>query len=319
MLNIKKKILITLSLLIISLQTIHISHASPPHSIHIFQIVSHQALDDTKQGIIDELEQIFGKNNLNITDHNAQGNLATANQIAQKIVSQSPDMIVAISTPCAQVIINALKRNDRKIPVVFAAVTDAKSITQDNNLMISGTTDMPNIERQISHMLEIMEYNKRPLSRIGILYNASEDNSNLQVAVIKKIAKQKKLTLIESTVSSVTQISDAVKMLCPNVDAIYVPNDNLAVSTMDLISDLSAQQNIPVFAGDAGSVTQGALECLGIDRYNSGKKTAQVIAHYLKTKTMMPIRNIDDDQLFLNKKRAEQLKINYPQKHDKAA
>ena len=62
----------------------------------------------------------------------AQGNPATAAQIARKFVGEAPDVIVPISTPSAQAVVGATK----DIPVVFTAVTDplgAKLVEQTSS------------------------------------------------------------------------------------------------------------------------------------------------------------------------------------------
>ncbi len=85
-------------------------------------IVEHPALDNVRQGVLEELKaQGFeeGKN-LQVDFQSAQGSTATAGQIAKKFAGDKPDVIVAIATPSAQSVVAATK----SIPVVFAAVTD---------------------------------------------------------------------------------------------------------------------------------------------------------------------------------------------------
>ena len=104
----------------------------PAKTLAITQIVEHPSLDDMRRGIIDELADngyVEGQN-LTVNFQSAQGNTATAGQIAKQFAGDNPDVIVAISTPSAQSIVAATKT----IPIVYTAVSDplaAKLITAD--------------------------------------------------------------------------------------------------------------------------------------------------------------------------------------------
>lgn len=103
----------------------------PAKSIAITQIVEHPSLDDMRRGIIDELADngyVEGQN-LTVNFQSAQGNTATAGQIAKQFAGDNPDAIVAISTPSAQSVVAATTT----IPIIYTAVSDplgAKLITQ---------------------------------------------------------------------------------------------------------------------------------------------------------------------------------------------
>ena len=65
-------------------------------TIAITQIVDHPSLNESKRGIIGALKDagyIEGAN-LTIIDENAQGNVSIAVQIADKLVSMKPDIIM---------------------------------------------------------------------------------------------------------------------------------------------------------------------------------------------------------------------------------
>ena len=91
-------------------------------TVAVTAIVEHPALDAARDGIKDELAAAGYEDgrNLNFEYESAQGNPATAAQIARKFVGDAPDVIVPISTPSAQAVVGATK----DIPVVFTAVTD---------------------------------------------------------------------------------------------------------------------------------------------------------------------------------------------------
>src|SRR5215211_6374290 len=86
-------------------------------TVAVTAIVEHPALDAARDGIkaaLAEAGYVDGRN-LTFTYESAQGNPATAAQIARQLVGQAPAVIVPISTPSAQAVVGAT----RVIPVVF--------------------------------------------------------------------------------------------------------------------------------------------------------------------------------------------------------
>ncbi|WP_094856767.1 ABC transporter substrate-binding protein [Bordetella genomosp. 10] len=93
-----------------------------PKSVAVIAIVDHPALDAVRDGVREALKAAGydPAKNLKWQFQSAQGNNATAAQIARKFVGDRPDAIVAISTPAAQAVAAATK----DVPLVYAAVTD---------------------------------------------------------------------------------------------------------------------------------------------------------------------------------------------------
>ena len=118
------------------------------YKVGISQIVTHPALDDTRQGIIDGLagEGYIEGENIEYDYQNSEGDMSLVASIAQKFVSDKIDLIVTIATPNSQAAISAAEGTD--IPVVFSAVTDpvgAKLISDWNSHPdenVTGVSDM---------------------------------------------------------------------------------------------------------------------------------------------------------------------------------
>lgn len=70
-------------------------------TVAISAIVEHPSLDDIRRGVIAGLGDLGYKEgqNLTINFQSAQGNVATAGQIAKQFVADKPDAIVAIFHP----------------------------------------------------------------------------------------------------------------------------------------------------------------------------------------------------------------------------
>ena len=126
-------------------------------SIAITDIVEHPALDEARKGFIDVLaENGYVEGEQVVYDiQNAQGEMANANTIAQKFALDRPDLILAISTPSAIAVANAV--ND--IPILITAVTDPvdAGLVESNErpgTNVTGTNDMNPIREQFELILK---------------------------------------------------------------------------------------------------------------------------------------------------------------------
>ncbi|MDN5332420.1 MAG: putative tryptophan/tyrosine transport system substrate-binding protein [Tepidanaerobacteraceae bacterium] len=281
--------------------------------IGISQFVEHPALDAARDGFIDGLKEAGFEEGKNVTFviENAQGDFPTAQTIANKFVGEKVDMILAIATPSAQAAANATK----DIPILITAVTDpvaaglCKSLEKPET-NVTGTTDMNPVKEQLELLKEILPNAKN----VGILYNAAEANSKVQVDLAKKAAMELNLTINEATVASSSEVNQAVQSLSGKVDAIYAPTDNTIASAIGAVVKVCNDAKIPVIAAERGMVEGGALATLGIDYYLLGKQTGAIAARVLKGENPaeIPVEGSKEYKLIINKKAAERLGIKIP-------
>jgi putative ABC transport system substrate-binding protein len=287
--------------------------------IGITQIVEHPALDSSRKGFIEALKSKGfeeGKN-IKIDFQNAQGEMATAQTIASKFVSQKQDLILAIATPSAQAAYNATK----DIPIVITAVTDpvkaglVKSLDKPST-NVTGTSDNVPIEKQLELLKKLVPNSKK----VGVIYNTSESNSEIQIEGIKKAVPSFNLELVTAGVTNVNEIPQALSTLLTKVDVLYVPTDNLIVSAIALITKQSFEKNIPVIGSERGQVEGGALATTGIDYYKLGFQTGLMAVEVLNGKSPegMAVATMEDMQLVINEDAAKKLNIAIPEDLNKA-
>lgn len=280
------------------------------YQIGITQIVEHPALDACRKGIIDKLKELGYEDGKNVKYdiQIAQGNVATANQIAKKFVGDNKDLIVAIATPSALAVANLTKN----IPIVISAVTDpvgAKLVKSLNNPggNITGTTDMSPIKEQLA-LFSKLNIN---LKRLGVIYNSGEANSRALIAILKDIARKMNITVVEATVTNSSGVLMAAKSLVGKVDGIYIPTDNTVVSALESVVQVSYENKIPVITADTNSVERGSLASLGMDYYKMGLQTGVIVARILKGEkpANIPVETLKDLELYVNETTAKKLGI----------
>ena len=163
------------------------SAAAEPKTVAITAIVEHPALDAVRDGVKKGLADLGYAEGTDVTFtyESAQGNPATAAQIARQLVGAAPAVIVAISTPSAQAVVAATK----DIPVVFSAVTDpvaaglVASVDQPG-ANVTGVSDMAPVGDHLSLIREITP----DVKRLGVPYNPGDSNSVSTLAALKTAA-----------------------------------------------------------------------------------------------------------------------------------
>ncbi|HMG51260.1 MAG TPA: ABC transporter substrate-binding protein, partial [Inquilinus sp.] len=194
-------------------------------TVAVTQIVEHPALDAARDGIKKALEEAGYKDgdNLVFLSESAQGNPATAAQIAQKYVGENPTVIVPIATPSAQAVVAATQ----DIPVVFTAVTDPLGAQLIKNLEhpggnVTGISDLSPLADHLNLIKEIVP----GVKKIGVPYNPGEANSAALLAALQKMAPEWKVEIVEAPASKSADVQAAAQSLVGKVDVIYVPTDN---------------------------------------------------------------------------------------------
>lgn len=282
------------------------------YRIGISQFVEHPALDSAREGFIEGLaEEGFTEENIEFIEQNAQADFATAQSIAQQFKSNNLDLILAIATPNAQAAANIITDT----PVLFTAVTDPVEAGIVESMEVpggnmTGTTDMNPVAQQIELIKEFIP----EITDLGILYNPGEINSVVQVDLVKETAAEMGINLHEATVSNSSEVSLAASSLVGDVDAVYVPTDNIIVSALPSVLNITNQNNIPVFASENGQVRQGSIATLGIDYKLLGIQTGKMAARILNgaETAEMPVESSDQLKLYLNTKAAENLNLEIP-------
>ncbi|MBY0293253.1 MAG: ABC transporter substrate-binding protein [Alphaproteobacteria bacterium] len=263
------------------------SAQSTPLKISILQTNEHPALNQARQGLVEELQSLGYKESKNlILDYqSAQGNPALAIQIAQKFASSYPDLIVAIGTPAAQAVLTATK--DKVIPIVFTAVSDPLGAKLVTNLKapeghVTGISDFVSPESQFEFFKKLLP----TLKTIGIVYNPGEDNSTVLNHLMEKVAEKMDLKLVLAPASKSSDVLAASRSLCGKVDALFINNDNTALSAFKSVVKAANECSIPVFVSDLDVVDQGAHAALGPNQVDLGRQTARMVDRILTNKGM---------------------------------
>lgn len=256
-------------------------------TIGISQLAEHPALDAARRGFEDGLKELGIE--ADIEYQNAQGDIPTSLSIAQKFVKDGVDLIFAIATSAAQ----SAKQATDEIPIVFSAVTDpveaelVKSMDSPGE-NVTGTSDESPMDKQLKLFKEI----DSSIKRVGIVFNTSEPNSQVQVKKAKELAATLGLEIVEVGINTINDIPQAVDSIIKKVDAIYTITDNMVASAINVVAEKAIENNMITVGAEESHVTGSILITDGISYYELGKQSAKIAKEILidgKSPSVIPV------------------------------
>ncbi|EMT46763.1 MULTISPECIES: ABC transporter substrate-binding protein [Anoxybacillus] len=288
------------------------------YKIGVTQIVEHPSLDAAFNGFKKALEDKGLKVEYDVQI--AQGDMNNNQTIANNFVADGVDLIFANSTPSALGALNATK----DIPIVFTSVTDpvgAKLVQSMENPggNVTGTTDThPDaIPKTVQFIDQFVNGN-----RVGMIYNAGEQNSVAQIDAVKKAMEGTDLTIVPVSVSTSAEVKQAAESLVGKVDCFYVITDNTVVSALESVIQVANDQNVPLFVGELDSVKRGGFAAYGFDYYDIGYEAGVMAADILEGKkkpSELPVQYPQKLKLVINKKAAQEMGVEWRSEWDSMA
>jgi len=280
--------------------------------VGIVQVIEHPALDQTRMGIIDALK----KEGIDegVQWQSAQGNPALALQIAQHYVGRQVKALVTIGTSPTQMALTAAKGSH--IPIVFASVTDpASAKVLDTGYPVTGVSNFIETTLQVDFFKKIL---RKEQPRIGVIYNAGEANS---VILVEKMKAIKGVTWLFVTASKTSEVAQAAENIVSQVDAIFINNDNTALTAFESIVTVAKSKRVPVFCSDIDTVEKGAVAAMGANQYELGLQAGEMIVRLIKGDDIknIPVAWPRKVEIRLNHKMAESIGLSFPEDIFKAA
>ena len=280
------------------------------YKIGINQLVQHPALDAATAGFKEAFDDAGV--DVEFDEQNANGEQSTALTIAQGFAGDDLDLVLSVATPAAQ----ATAQNIQDTPVLFTAVTDPVSAELVDSEEapggnVTGTSDVAPIEDQLDLLKELVP----DAQKVGIVYASGEVNSQVQVELAQEAAGPRDLEIVTQTVTTANDIQQAVEAL-GDVDAIYVPTDNMVVAGIASLVQVAEQKQIPVVAAEAGTVEGGAVATLGIDYTELGRQTGEMALRILQDgedPASMAVEKATEFTYVINEDAAERLGVTIPQ------
>ncbi|MFL2135197.1 ABC transporter substrate-binding protein [Ruoffia sp. FAM 24228] len=246
-------------------------------NIGVVQYVEHEALDAVLKGFQETLDNSAYGDRIEWDINNASGDQSSLQSLSEK-VARDNDILFAIATPAAQ----TLAAVEQEKPIFIAAVTDpveaglADSIEAPGG-NITGTSDMAPIEEQVDLLIR----NFPDVETVGLIYNSSEVNSQVQAGVAVELLEEQGLATDVQTVISTNDISQVMNALVGNVDAMFMVTDNTIDSAITLVGDIAKEAGIPTIGSSDSVVRTNGLATLSNSYEDYGVQTAEMVIRML--------------------------------------
>jgi len=295
---------------------------SKDFDVLIVKAANHPALNQTEQGIRDTLKKNPKFKGVQISTTDMQGQLKiAATAIQQKAQSGRELIVFTIGTTPSQVALK-IARKRKNVKVIFASVTapvDSKLVKSNTQTdpCISGVSNMFDVKPQIEMFKKIQPN----LKKLGCLYNPGEANSVAMVEEISKACQQTCIQFEKQGLDSSARAAAAAKILAAKVDAIFVSNDNLALTCIPIISRTGGENGVPLYVSDTDVVTEGALLAYGPDQYDIGRQAGEMAIRLVNGVSLdkQPVQFPETGMVCINADTAEQLNMPIPAKIARSA
>jgi len=175
---------------------------------------------------------------------------------------------------------------------------------------VTGVSDLIPVKAQLELLLKIVPQ----LKRLGIIYNAGEDNARVLVEMTRVAAKELQLSLVEKTVTNSGEVFAATQTMVGSVDGIYTIQDNTVISALESVIKVANNNKLPVLVPGIPSVERGGLATVGTSFYNLGRIAGDHAIRILKgaKPSDIPVAYAKDFDIYLNQKAAAEIGIKFP-------
>lgn len=284
------------------------------YKVGILQLMTHGSLDEAREGMKDYLAEngyIEGEN-VEYVYQNPEGDQSNLTTMADSLINGNCDVIVAIATSPAQV----LMQNNIDTPIVGTAITDyvgSGLVDSDEQPggYVTGVSDYFPADKQLELIKELVP----GIQKLGVLYTSSETNSEIQAAEIVEIANGEGIeTVVKTTPDKNTTQEVITSLASEGVELIYIPTDNNLASSMSSVLQAVEEYGLPVVVGATAMVTDGGLANVGVDYYELGKLTGELVVQILEGANPgeLPIVYQQEGKVNYNSKVAERIGYTIP-------
>lgn len=278
------------------------------YKIGVTQIVEHPSLNAAFEGFKQALEDAGLE--VEYDEQNAQNDQSANTTIASNLASSGADLIFANSTPSAQAVASATQ----DIPILFTSVTDPLGAELVASLEEPGGNVTGTIDLHPEVIPNTMTFLKEQLNaeKIGIIYNAGEQNASVQAEKVKEMAEELGVTVVEATVATSADVKQAADSLVGKVDSLYIIKDNTVVSALESVIEVAVAQNLPMMVGELDSMKRGGLAAYGFEYFDLGYETGEMAVEILtgeKEAADLPVQIPKSLTFMVNKETADKVGV----------
>jgi putative tryptophan/tyrosine transport system substrate-binding protein len=265
-----------------------------------------------------ELESLGWREGYNIQiDYRwANGDAERFRSFSTELVAARPDVLVGHASPGAE----ALARETRTIPIIFAVVSDPVGSGLAASLSEPGrnATGFTNFAASTgAKWVEFLKAMSPRLARVALLFNpaTAPGRGSTYLQSVEAAAESLGIESVLARVSRAAEIEDAISTLSSRPgSALIVMPDVFMTNHRDLITALATRHMLPAIYPFKYFAEGGGLISYGIDLSDIFRRAAGYVDRILRgaTPSSLPIQHPDKFELVINLKTARALGLDVP-------
>lgn len=252
--------------------------------VGLVQLIENGAFADMREGFVARLAELgyVQGETLEFEFQNAQGDVATLNNICQSMVDSNMDLIAAIGTPASQAALQTLQNMGSDIPLLFISVSSpvTAGLIEDMahpNLNATGTSNAIPIEENF----KLADQLTPGIGTYGFLYTTGEVNALATIEEAMAYCDANSIPYVEKVVSKSSEVQQAAQALAAECDAMFIPNDSVIQSAMPQVAQVAIDAGVPVYGSSAVMVASGAFATISISDVELGAVSADLAGQIL--------------------------------------
>ena len=250
-----------------------------------------------------------------IDQRSAQNDLARLPALAEELLSLSPALIFASSTPTAV----AAHKATRDVPILVAQVSDPVGSGLAASLRRPGgnVTGLTNLGTELNaKRLDLLRQCFPGIRRVAFLYNPHSADAALALRQFESAAEKLQIRSIAAPVRKAEEIAAAFDKFQTNkAQALVVTQGQWLSGWLGSISEHAAKHRLPVVIGSRGYVEAGGLLSYTANSPDLYRRAAAYVDKIFKgaKPADLPIEQPNKFELVVNLKTAKALGITIPQ------
>jgi putative tryptophan/tyrosine transport system substrate-binding protein len=271
-------------------------------------------VEEAEEGVLGGLRDsaLVEGRDYTIRIRNAQGDMATMNNLVDAALTDRTDLIITFSTPTLQA---AIKRS-RGVPVVFNYVANAVWAGAGR----SDTDHLPNVTGvylpgAYDEMLELIREVLPHARVLGTLYVPAEVNTVYHRDRFAEAAKKAGLEFVTVAANTYSEVADAALSLTSRkIDAICQLPGNLTASAFPTIVEAARRSRLPLFGFQTSAVEAGAPLAVARDYRDAGAAAARLAVRIMhgESPASIPFEQARETKLVANVEAARAIGLHIP-------
>ena len=289
-----------------------------PKTISIANFGDHPQLNAVAEGFKEEILAsglVEGTDVVFTLDH-VNFDTTLLPQMIAKIESGKPALVLAITTPVSQNVLNQM--GGAGIPLLFSAVTDpvAAGLVPSWDAgapNMSGATDALDLDAALAFARKLYPDAKT----FGVPYNPAEANDVATVDLFKTHAAKHGFEIVAIGIDNSNDIQPRIAALAGQADVLYGPGSNLIQPAIAAVAAAANEAGIPLINTDPTLVEQGVIPAaFGVSYDKIGHLAGRVALRALNGEDMasIPPQNPapEDHSVMISKKAMAALNLPIP-------